>query len=224
MTDLKRFSEIEEMAVAHHGREAVDARLSVPRAAAELAKMGDDRILAEMTKRIFQAGFSWKVIEAKWDGFEAAFEGFDPRRVAAFTFEDIERLTGDTRIVRHGKKITSVTENAAFLLRLAGEHGSAARFIASWPDDDMVGLMAFLKKNGSRLGGNTGQYFLRFIGRDSFIFSRDVNAALVREGVIDKPATAKRDMLKAQAALNHWREETGRPACQISQILAMSVG
>ena len=224
MTGMRNFSEIEDMAVANHSRADVDQRLSTPRSNAELAAMGDDRILAEMTKRVFQAGFNWKVIEAKWDGFAEAFEGFVPQRVAAFTFEDIERLTGDTRIVRHGKKIMSTTENAGLLLRLAEEHGSAARFLADWPGDDMVGLMEYLKKHGSRLGGNTGQYFLRFIGKDSFIFSKDVNQALIREGVIEKPASSKRDMLKAQEAFNQWHSESGRPLCQISAILAMSVG
>jgi 3-methyladenine DNA glycosylase Tag len=43
-----------------------------------LAKLGDDRILAEMTKRVFSAGFAWSVIENKWDGFEKAFLSFKP--------------------------------------------------------------------------------------------------------------------------------------------------
>ena len=98
-----------------------------------------------------------------------------------------------------------------------------AAFFADWPPADLVGLFAFLKKRGSRLGGNTGQYFLRFLGKDAFIFSRDVCAALVREGVVDKPPTSKRDMAKAQAAFTHWHEESGRPYCQISQILAFSI-
>ncbi|MGH6680854.1 MAG: DNA-3-methyladenine glycosylase I, partial [Bradyrhizobium sp.] len=44
------------------------------------AKLPDDRILAEMARRVFSAGFAWSVIEAKWDGFEAAFLGFDPAK------------------------------------------------------------------------------------------------------------------------------------------------
>jgi 3-methyladenine DNA glycosylase Tag len=35
-----------------------------------LAKLRDDRVLAEMTRRAFSAGFAWSVIEAKWPGFE----------------------------------------------------------------------------------------------------------------------------------------------------------
>ena len=43
-----------------------------------LARLGDDRILADMTKRVFCAGFAWSVIENKWPGFEKAFLGFKP--------------------------------------------------------------------------------------------------------------------------------------------------
>ena len=54
-----------------------------------LAKLGDDRVLAEMTRRVFSAGFAWSVIKTKWPGFEQAFLGFEPRHravdvVAAF--------------------------------------------------------------------------------------------------------------------------------------------
>ena len=115
---------------------------------AEIAATPDDRILAEMTRRIFNAGFAAKVITAKWDGFEAAFGGFDPRRCAGLSEEESDALLQDSRIVRHGAKIQSVAANARFLLDLAAEHGSAAKFLAGWPDSDYVGLLEVLKKRG----------------------------------------------------------------------------
>ena len=48
-----------------------------------LRKLRDDRVLAEMTKRVFSAGFAWSVIESKWPGFEEAFFGFEPRRLSS---------------------------------------------------------------------------------------------------------------------------------------------
>jgi 3-methyladenine DNA glycosylase Tag len=56
--------------------------------------------LAVITQAVFQSGISWRVIEAKWDGFVAAFDGFDPRKVADLTPDDVDRLAEDTRIVR----------------------------------------------------------------------------------------------------------------------------
>jgi 3-methyladenine DNA glycosylase Tag len=191
---------------------------------AEIAATPDDRILAEMTRRIFNAGFASKVITAKWDGFEAAFDGFDPRRCAAMPEDKLDALLQDSRIVRHGAKIQSVVANARFLLDLAAEHGSAARFIADWPDADYVGLLEVLKKRGNRLGGDTGMRFLRGVGKPAFIPTGDVVAALIREGVLTKPPGGKGDFRTMQQAFNRWSEESGRDLTEISRILAMSIG
>lgn len=79
------------------------------------------------------------------------------------------------------------------------------------------------KKDAARLGGNSAMYFLRFMGIDSFILSRDVAAALIREGVVDKAPSSKRDMEKVQAAFNAWQRQSGRPLTQISRVLACTV-
>ncbi len=66
--------------------------------------MSADRLLSVMTRCVFNAGFNWKVIDAKWDGFEAAFEGFDPGKLAFFGDEMLDRLVSDERIVRNGRR------------------------------------------------------------------------------------------------------------------------
>ena len=190
----------------------------------EIAATPDDRILAEMTRRIFNAGFASKVIAAKWDGFEAAFDGFDPHRCAALSEERLDALLKDSRIVRHGAKIQSVVANGQFLLDLAAEHGSAARFLADWPDADYVGLLEVLKKRGNRLGGDTGMRFLRAIGKPAFIPTGDVVAALIREGALTKAPGGKGDFKTMQQAFNRGSTETGRDLTEISRILAMSIG
>ena len=85
--------------------------------------------------------------------------------------------------------------------------------------------MAWLGKNGSRLGGNTGQYFLRWIGWDGFIISTDMAAALRDAGldIADTP-TSRKDLQKIQDQVNAWVSETGLPRKHISRILAMSTG
>ncbi len=91
-----------------------------------LAKLGDDRILAEMTKRVFSAGFAWSVIENKWPDFEKVFLGFKPAKLAFQPDEFWDALMDDKRIVRNGAKIMSVRENAQFVQEIAREHGSLA--------------------------------------------------------------------------------------------------
>src|SRR4051812_40629355 len=79
---MRSYDEIHALASGRKGGpEALDALIAEhrPKSAAELAAIPDDRWLAKMSQCVFQAGFSWKVIQNKWPGFEEAFQGFDPR-------------------------------------------------------------------------------------------------------------------------------------------------
>ena len=207
------------------GADALKALLPSVAPQAALAGLGDDRVLAEMTKRIFCAGFVWRVIDNKWPGFEEAFLGFEPKPLLFQPDEFWHDRTRDGRIVKHPMKIKSVRENAAFVSDIAAEHGSFGKFLAAWPIDDQAGLMDFIGKRGSRLGGRTGQYFLRFVGFDGFITARDTVAAL-RDGGLDVAAepTSKGDIRKIQEVFNRWAKETGLPRVHISRICAMSIG
>jgi 3-methyladenine DNA glycosylase Tag len=190
-----------------------------------LRKLRDDRVLAEMAKRIFSAGFAWSVIESKWPGFEEAFLGFEPSRLTFEPDEFWHKLTMDARIVRNGAKIASVRENARFVLDVAKEHGSFGAFLAGWPPSDEIGLLDALAKRGSRLGGATGQMLLRFLGYDAFVTSKDVVACLRSAGLdIAEAPTSKRDLLKIQEQFNAWAKETGLPYRHLSLICAMSIG
>jgi 3-methyladenine DNA glycosylase Tag len=190
-----------------------------------LAKLADDRVLAEMTRRVFSAGFAWSVIEAKWPGFEEAFLGFAPGRLSLEPDEFWDLLLKDGRIVRNGAKIMSVRANAAFVRDVAQEHGSFGRLLAKWPSSDEIRLLEFLAKRGSRLGGRTGQMLLRFLGWDGFVTSRDVVLCLRDAGLdVAEEITSKRDLAKVQAQFNAWAEETGLPFVHLSRICAMSIG
>lgn len=191
---------------------------------AELSAVPDDRWLAAMSRAIFNAGFNWKVVDAMWPGFEVAFKGFDPAACSMMDDVWFDALITDTSIVRHGPKIHAVQENAVFIRTQSDVHGSFGACIARWAADDFTGLLAQLKSDGTRLGGTTGQYFLRFMGVDGFILSRDVVARLIAEGVIDKPPTSKAAMKSVQQAFSSWRAESGRSLKEISRILATSTG
>ncbi len=205
------------------GAAALEELLPRAKSARSLAAVPDRDVLAEMTRCVFRSGFVWKIIENKWPGFEDAFHAFDVTRCAMLSDEELEGLQNNTEIVRHGKKIASVRNNAQYILDVREEHGSYGGFLAQWPDDDFVDLWAHLKKGGDRLGGQTGRFFLRFIGRDTPSFSRDVVKALIDAGVVDKEPTSKKDLAATQEAFNAWRQESGRSFCEISRILACSV-
>ncbi|MEG3620166.1 DNA-3-methyladenine glycosylase I [Magnetovibrio sp. PR-2] len=221
---MEPFKDIYDRAAQRHGgAKALEAGMAELKTAKQLKAIPDDRWLADFTKRIFQAGFSWKVIDNKWPGFEEAFEGFDPVHCAYLSDEDVDKLLQNEAIVRNAQKIVSVRANAQFLNELAKEHGSASAFIADWPMDDFIGLMTVLKKRGSRLGGNTGPYALRMMGKDSFIISKDVTAALIHADVIDKNPTSQKALRAVQDAFNAWHAECGKPYAHISRMLGMSI-
>ncbi len=222
------FKKIEQLAADRKGGQvALDKLLGEhkPLSTRQLAKLGDDRYLAMMTRCIFQAGFNWKVIDNKWKGFEEAFHGFNPKGLAHLPPEKWDAYSSDKRIVRNPQKIRSVLDNAHFVWTTAEQHGSFAKVFAEWPVSDQIGLMAWLGKEGSRLGGSTAQYFIRFVGKDSFILSLDVIARLQASGVdIATRCSSKRDLRKVQDAFNHWHATSGYGYTKISRILAMSIG
>ena len=218
------FKTIRARAEKRKGGAKALAKLLPPKPDPEkLRSLGDDRVLAEMTRRVFSAGFAWSVMEAKWTGFEDAFHRFDPRRLTSQRDEYWDGLLTDARIVRNGAKIMSVRANAQFVRDISEEHGRFGKFLAGWPPSDEIGLLELLAKRGNRLGGNTGQMLLRFLGWDGFVTSKDVVACLRDAGLdVTEEIKSKRDL--AQAQFNTWAAETGLPYIHLSRICAMSIG
>ena len=223
---MKKFIKIQELAIKRKGGKAeLNRLLTQPATIDQLKSVADERYLAQLTRCVFNAGFHWRVITAKWPGFEEAFHGFDLGALLTKSPDEWEAYLEDTRIIRNWQKIETVFSNAAMIEEVASEHGSFAKFFAEWPVTDQVGLMKFLHKNGARLGGKTAQWFLRFSGKDSFILTGDVIAALMASGVeTNEKATSQRDLKNIQNAFNDWQQESGLPITHISKILSYSVG
>jgi DNA-3-methyladenine glycosylase I len=133
----------------------------------------DERGLYErLSLEGFQSGLSWLTILRKREGFRAAFEGFDPDRVAEFGERDIERLLADASIVRHRGKIEAAIANARATIALreteplpelfwghAPEHSppsGAGDWRSSTPES--AALSKRLKQAGFRFVGPTTVY------------------------------------------------------------------
>lgn len=207
------------------GREALDDLLPKPLTDGQLIDSSDSFFLAEMTRSIFQSGFVWRVINNKWPSFREAFFEFDINRLMALGDADWDNYLQDTRIVRHRQKIGALRHNIWFVHETSMQHDGFGRFLAEWPRSDLVGLFSLLKRMGSRLGGNTGQYFLQHVGVDSFALTRDVVCALQLHGleINDSPASQK-DLRLIQQTFNDWHEASGFSYRQLSYLLAYSVG
>ncbi|MER2098037.1 MAG: DNA-3-methyladenine glycosylase I [Pseudomonas qingdaonensis] len=202
---------------------ALEAHLPEPLSPAQLRQISDDRYLSTMALRVFRAGLKHSLVDAKWPAFEQVFFGFAPEKVVLMGAEHLERLMQDTRIIRHLGKLKSVPRNAQFMLDVAREKGSFGALIADWPVTDIVGLWRYLAKQGNQMGGLSAPRFLRMVGKDTFVPSNDVVAALVAQDVIDRQPTSQRDLATVQQAFNQWHAQSGRPMCQLSMMLAYTV-
>ncbi len=223
---MNSFKTIHNRAIKRKGgKEALNSLLPDITSAEVLSAKPDSYFLQEMTRSIFQSGFVWRVINQKWPTFQQAFFDFDLSRLMKLSDDDWNAYMQDTRIVRHRQKINAVRHNLWFVNETSGEYGGFGRFLADWPQTDFVGLFRFLKTKGSRLDGNTGQYFLQHVGVESFALTRDVILCLQLAGleISDNPSSQK-DLKLIQQAFDHWHQETGFSYRQLSMIMAYSVG
>ncbi len=204
-------------------RRDMEASLPVAKTRAELISMVDSSYLSIMSRRIFRAGLRHALVDAKWPAFELAFFNFNLNRVAMMSDDELDGLMANTEIIRHWNKIKAVRHNAVFLLEMVKLHGSVGQWLANWPEADMIGLWSLLKKEGAQLGGNSGASFLRMSGKDTFLLTDDVVVALKAQGIVDRRPSAQRDLKKVQAAFSQWQMESGRPYCQLSRMLSMTV-
>jgi len=133
----------------------------------------DGALFELLTLEGAQAGLSWSTILKKREAYRAAFANFDVAKVARFTPARVEKLLGNSGIVRNRLKIESTLTNAQAFLRVVDSEGSFDRYVwgfvggkpivnrrrkhadipASTPESDA--LSADLKKRGFRFVGTT---------------------------------------------------------------------
>ena len=107
----------------------------------------------------FQSGLAWITILRKREAFRRAFTGFDPERVARLGERDVQRLLGDTGIVRHRGKIEAAIANARATLRLREAGTPLDELMWAYRDHaDGKELSRRLKAEGFRFVGPTTVY------------------------------------------------------------------
>jgi hypothetical protein len=119
---------------------------------------------AVLTRAVFQAGFSWSTVDAKWEGFQEAFAGFNPEAVADFSPEDVESLLGDTRIIRNRRKVVATVHNAQAMLDVEREFTSFKKYLDSFGGDYQK-TVADLERRFEHVGDTGAWYFMAVIGR-----------------------------------------------------------
>jgi 3-methyladenine DNA glycosylase Tag len=223
---MEKFSDIQARASKRKGGdEALAYLVSQPLPTSQVALIDDDLWLEEFTRKIFQSGFYWSVINKKWPGFREVFWDFNVSKLLMMPTEMLEEKSADTRIVRNYTKVKTIPVNASMIRFSAQDHATGfGHFIADWPTNDIIGLWTWLKKNGARLGGNTGPYALRAMGKDTFLLSRDVEGYLRAHRHIDGGISTKKSLLAAQNFFNEMQQQSSLSLQEISQTVSYSVG
>ena len=207
------------------GEKALKSLLPKTLSKKKLAAISDDRYLAEFSKKIFQSGFVWRVVEKKWGGFEELFWGFDIDKLLMMPDDMLERKAQDRKIIRNFRKIKAIRENALMIDDTRRrEDCSFGEFIANWSKDDVTGLWLYLKQHGCRLGGNTGPYALRTLGVDSFLLTQDVEGFLRLHGIIDTGINSKKALQNSQDFFNDLRQQSGRSLSELSRMISYTIG
>jgi DNA-3-methyladenine glycosylase I len=119
-----------------------------------------ERLVLEM----FQAGLSWRTILAKRQAFRRAFANFSPKKVAAFTSRDIQRLLADRNIIRNRLKIKAAVKNASAFLKLSGRPGGFGAFMRSLPLHDPDATLRAFRLQFDFMGPKIVEEFLRSTG------------------------------------------------------------
>jgi 3-methyladenine DNA glycosylase Tag len=207
------------------GEKALNELLPVSLSKKKLAAIADDRYLAEFSKKVFQSGFVWRVVEQKWDGFEELFWGFDIDKLLMMPDDMLERKAQDKKIIRNFRKVLAIRENAIMIADTCRREDSRfGDFVAHWPSEDVIGLWLYLKPHGTRLGGNTGPYALRALGVDTFLLTRDVEGFLRLHGIIDTGIGSKKALQSAQTFFNDLQQQSGRGLGELSRLISFTVG
>ena len=115
-----------------------------------------------MSKAIFQAGISWKVVESKWSGIREAFREFDAEAIANLTPQDLDELTQDKRVIGNRRKLEAIVGNARRLIELDEGHGSFRDYLRS--HDGFDETVKDLRRQFKFLGDTGCYYFLYVVG------------------------------------------------------------
>jgi DNA-3-methyladenine glycosylase I len=114
-----------------------------------------------LTKAVFRTGTSPGVVEARWGGLTAAFEGFDPARVALFESQRIDGLMHEARMVRNRRKIEATIDNAMEMVAIDRAHRGFANYLRS--HNGTEALIEDLKARFACLGDEGAMFFIEAV-------------------------------------------------------------
>ena len=132
----------------------------------------DDRALFEfLTLESAQAGLSWYTVLRKRENYRAAFDQFNPEKIAGYTEKQVELLLGNPGIIRNRLKVLAAINNARMFLQVQEEFGSFDayiwRFVDGRPIVNTIKALedyAATSPESDALSKDLGQRGFKFVG------------------------------------------------------------
>ena len=171
-----------------------------------------DDYLEQLSKSVFQAGISWRVVDAKWSTIKPAFRGFQVERVARMGDREIDTLAADPRVIRSRPKIAAVVHNARAILDLERD-GGFRKHLRSFGDYE--DLATDLKKRFKFVGDSGTYHFLWTVSHpvpEWHSWAKAHGMSWGDKAAPKKAATTKRTTTTERKTTMRTRTTTRRPA------------
>ncbi len=120
--------------------------------------------LEVMSKSVFQAGISWRVVETKWQGIKEAFDNFEPNVIAKYSGTKLAQLLDDKRIIRNHLKIEAIVFNARRMVELDEQYGGFRKYLRA--HGSFEERVKDLRKNFKFMGEMGAYHFLYVVGEE----------------------------------------------------------
>ena len=125
----------------------------------------DNAYFENITRCIFQAGLSWKLIATKWPNFKKAFDDFNIIKISAYGSDKIKSLSENPDIIRNKQKINATIQNARAFLRIVEEYCSFKEWLDSLDKSNNYRMVVkSLSSRFKRVGTSTAHIFLWSVG------------------------------------------------------------
>ncbi|MHA2398677.1 MAG: DNA-3-methyladenine glycosylase I [Promethearchaeota archaeon] len=120
-----------------------------------------------LSKAVFNAGFSYRVVDGKWEGIKEVFEDFEPENVSKWTVDQVSKAMNSPKVIRNSRKINAIVSNAKEFLKLCKEYGSFENYLKSFRDAPYEERQKILSKKFKWLGPTGAHFFLWSVAEEA---------------------------------------------------------
>ena len=120
-----------------------------------------------MSKAVFNAGFSYQVVNNKWEDIKEVFYDFEPKIISNWTVDEISKALNSPKIIRNSRKVTAIVSNAKVFLDLLNKYRTFENYLKSFREKPYEEKQKILSKQFKWLGPTGAHFFLWSIGEDA---------------------------------------------------------